>query len=91
MSGPIDLLYIDCVKEEYPSYLEVAVPRLSRGGLVVADNVLWGGEVAHEKPSEGERARVDALRKFNLALASRPDLCGVVLPFGDGVGLAVKI
>lgn len=88
---PIDLVYVDCVKEEYPQYLKIAVEKLSARGAVVADNVLWGGQVARETPADGEKERVEALRAFNLALASRPDLCGIVLPIGDGVGLAVKI
>jgi predicted O-methyltransferase YrrM len=88
---PIDLLYVDCVKEEYPRYLELAVPKLSHNGVVLADNVLWRGQVARESPAEAEKERVQALRRFNLALVSHPDLCGVVLPLGDGVGLAVRI
>jgi predicted O-methyltransferase YrrM len=97
---PIDLLYVDCVKEEYPRYLEMAVPKLSPRGIVVADNVLWGGQVARETPAtldtrveplDGEKERVEALRAFNLALASRPELLAVVLPLGDGVGLAIRI
>jgi caffeoyl-CoA O-methyltransferase len=91
IEGPIDLLYVDCVKEEYPSYLAVAAPKLSAHGVVMADNVLWGGQVARETPADSEKERVEALRAFNLALASRPGLCGVVLPLGDGVGLAVRI
>jgi predicted O-methyltransferase YrrM len=91
INEPIDLLYVDCVKEEYPRYLELAVPKLSRRGVVIADNVLWRGQVARESPSESERERVQALRQFNLALVSHPALCGVILPLGDGVGLAVKV
>jgi len=91
MAGPIDLVYVDCVKEEYPRYLDAVVPKLSRGALVVADNVLWRGQVARESPADAEKERVQALRAFNLALVSRPELCGVVLPLGDGVGLAVRI
>jgi predicted O-methyltransferase YrrM len=91
IADPIDLLYVDCVKEEYPQYLELAAPKLSRNGLVIADNVLWRGQVARESPAEVEKERAQALRRFNLALVSRPDLCGVVLPLGDGVGLAVKL
>ncbi|HEY6459109.1 MAG TPA: O-methyltransferase [Polyangiaceae bacterium] len=88
---PIDLLYVDCVKEEYPQYLAVGAPKLSERGVLVADNVLWRGQVAHESPPETEKARAAALREFNLALVSRPDLCGVVLPLGDGVAFAVKL
>jgi predicted O-methyltransferase YrrM len=91
IEAPIDLVYVDCVKEEYPRYLEIVAPKLSPRGVVVADNVLWSGHVAHESPPDGEKARAEALRAFNLALVSRLDLCGVVLPLGDGVGLAVKI
>jgi predicted O-methyltransferase YrrM len=91
IADPIDFLYVDCVKEEYPQYLELAAPKLSRNGVVVADNVLWRGQVARESPAEAEKERAQALRRFNLALVSRPDLCGVVLPLGDGVGLAVKV
>jgi predicted O-methyltransferase YrrM len=88
---PIDLLYVDCVKEEYPQYLEVAAPKLSPRGVIIADNTLWSGHVAHETPPESEKERAEALRAFNLALVSRPELCGMVLPLGDGVGFAVKI
>jgi len=91
ITDPIDLLYVDCVKEEYPQYLELGVPKLSRNGVVIADNVLWRGQVARESPPDAEKERVQALRRFNLALVSRPDLCGVVLPLGDGVGLAVRV
>jgi len=91
IEGPIDLLYVDCVKEEYVRYLEIAAPKLGPRGVIVADNVLWGGHVAHESPPEKERERSRALGAFNLALVSRPELCAVVLPLGDGVAFAVKI
>jgi predicted O-methyltransferase YrrM len=91
ISEPIDLVYIDCVKEEYLEYLRIAADKLSPRGVVVADNVLWRGEVARAVPSEKERVKAAALGAFNRELASRPDLCGVVLPLGDGVGLATKI
>jgi predicted O-methyltransferase YrrM len=91
IEGPIDLLYVDCVKEEYLQYLEIAAPKLGPRGVIVADNVLWRGHVAHESPPESERVRAEALGAFNLALVSRPDLCAVVLPLGDGVAFAAKI
>ena len=91
IDAPIDLLYVDCVKEEYPQYLEIAAPKLGERGVIVADNVLWGGEVAQDQPEAGEERRVAALREFNRALVGRPELCGVVLPLGDGVGFAVRM
>jgi predicted O-methyltransferase YrrM len=91
LPGPIDLLYVDCVKEDYPAYLEAAVPKLSERGVVVADNVLWKGLVAAREVPAGEQKRVEALRAFNRALTTDRRLRGVVLPLGDGVGYAVRV
>jgi caffeoyl-CoA O-methyltransferase len=87
VTQPIDLAYVDCVKEEYSKYLDLIVPRLSPSGVIVADNVLWRGHVAHE-PAKDERTA--ALRAFNLALMERPELIAVVLPLGDGVAFATR-
>lgn len=86
----IDLVYIDCVKEDYPRYLELVVPKLSPRGVVIADNVLWKGLVAKKDVPAKEKVRVEALRAFNQALVSHPQLRAVVLPLGDGVGYAVR-
>jgi predicted O-methyltransferase YrrM len=91
ISAPIDMLYVDCVKEEYERYLEIAAPKLSTHGVLVADNVLWGGAVAREPPPASEKERALALRAFNERLVSRPDLCSVVLPLGDGVAFATRM
>lgn len=85
--GPIDLLYVDCVKAHYPQYLEHAVPKLTERGVVVADNVLWKG---HTADPEIVDADVTAFRRFNQMIVSDPRLSGVVLPLGDGVGYAVR-
>ena len=91
ITQPIDLAYIDCVKEEYPRYLELLVPRLAPNGVIVADNVLWRGMVARgDQIPEKERERVETLRTFNLLLVQHPELRGLVLPLGDGVAYAVK-
>ncbi len=88
---PIDLLYIDCVKEDYPRYLDIALPKLSSQGVIVADNVLWKGLVAAEVVPESEKVRVAAIREFNSRITSHKDLRAVILPFGDGVAFAVRI
>jgi predicted O-methyltransferase YrrM len=90
IAAPIDMAYVDCVKEEYVQYLELLVPRMSVGAILVADNVLWKGLVARAAVPDAERARTEALRAFNLALVQHPKLNAMVLPFGDGVGYAVK-
>ncbi|HEV8240406.1 MAG TPA: O-methyltransferase [Thermoanaerobaculia bacterium] len=88
LDGPFDLVYVDALKEEYRRYLDLALPKMALGGLVVVDNVLWKGRVA-EPPAEQDRD-ADAIRAFNGYLMIHPQLEAVVLPLGDGVGLAVK-
>lgn len=88
LQGPFDLAYVDAVKTEYRRYLDLLLPKLRVGGMVVCDNLLWGGKVASYDDEEGEEAR--ALRSFNGYLMIHPQLEAVVLPLGDGVGLATK-
>lgn len=89
LEGTVDLAYLDCVKEDYPRYLDLLLPRLARGSVVVADNVLWKGLVA--KPDAdvpaNELPRVTALREHNRRVVT-PPFAGVILPIGDGIALA---
>ena len=91
LTGEIDLVYIDCVKEHYPAYLDLVLPKLSARGVIVADNVLWKGLVAAEDVPPNEIGRVQALRTFNHALLSDSRLRGVILPLGDGVAYAARV
>jgi caffeoyl-CoA O-methyltransferase len=94
LDGPFDLAYIDAVKTEYRRYLDLLLPRLRVGGLVVVDNLLWGGLIAEPSATveagADEDADTKALRAFNGYLVMHPQLEAVVLPLGDGVGLATK-
>jgi predicted O-methyltransferase YrrM len=90
LPNDFDLAYVDCVKEDYPRYLELLEPRTR---IVVADNVLWRGLVAlkdDSKMPETEYARVLALRAFNKAITS-PPWNGVILPLGDGVAVSARL
>lgn len=82
-----DIIFCDIDKEDYPRAFKLAVPRLRKGGLLVADNVLWSGRVAQEDPSE---ASTKAILEFNRLLYSSPELFPTVLPIRDGVAVAVK-
>jgi predicted O-methyltransferase YrrM len=86
-----DLIYLDAVKEEYTAYLELALPHLRVGGVIIADNVLWGGQVAGEIRADDQLASTQALRLFNQHFVNHPQLRAEVLSFGDGIGYGVKI
>jgi caffeoyl-CoA O-methyltransferase len=86
LEGPFDLAFIDAIKTEYPGYAEAVVPRLSTGGLLVADNVLWSGRVAADDPDPGDDTQ--ALRSFNAGLLADPRFVTTILPVGDGLLVA---
>src|SRR6266566_5490046 len=43
--GKFDMIFIDIDKHQYPAALQAALPKLCRGGLVIADNTLWSGKL----------------------------------------------
>jgi len=82
-----DLLFIDAVKEEYSHYLDLGLQRLRSGGVVIVDNLLWGGKVA-----TGDMASSTVgLREFNPYFINHPELIAEVLAVGDGLGYGVKL
>ncbi len=91
LPGRFDLVYVDAVKTEYRRYLDLLLPKLEVGGMVVLDNLLWKGQVAEPLEDEPEDERAKALYTFNAYLMMHPQLQAVVLPLGDGLGLATKI
>lgn len=91
LEGTFDLVFIDAVKEEYGRYLELSLPLLRVGGVVIVDNLLWGGQVAGEIRAPEQTASTQALREFNQLFVRHPQLLSVVLPLGDGLGYAVKM
>lgn len=80
----IDMAFIDADKPGYLTYLELLLPRLSVGGVIVVDNVLWSGNVID--PTD-ESESTAALRRFNDHVAGRDDVDAVMLPIGDGITL----
>lgn len=82
-----DVIFCDVDKEDYPRAFRLAVARLRKGGLLIADNVLWSGKVAQKKPAD---ASTKAILEFNRLLYSSPELFTTILPIRDGVAVAVK-
>ncbi len=90
LPGRFGLVYVDAVKTEYRRYLDLLLPKLEVGGMIVLDNLLWKGQVAEPPVDEPEDERAKALYTFNAYLMMHPQLQAVVLPFGDGLGIATK-
>jgi predicted O-methyltransferase YrrM len=86
LDGPFDLVFVDADKEGYRDYYEAVLPKLSERGLIVVDNVLWGGRVA-EPPSDDDSESTRALREFNDHVAADERVVNVMLSVRDGVTL----
>jgi predicted O-methyltransferase YrrM len=92
LKGPFDLAYLDAVKEEYCDYLDLIVPRMRQGGVIIADNVLWKGQVATGRLlSPDQKESTEALVEFNRRFTRHPELSGLILPFGDGLAYGIKL
>jgi caffeoyl-CoA O-methyltransferase len=87
--APFDLAFIDADKENYPAYLELVLPMVRPGGLILADNVIRGGAVVRPDATD---PGLKAIREFNARLASHPALETILLPIlrrsVDGLAIA---
>lgn len=82
-----DLVFIDADKTGYIDYYELVVPRLSDRGMILADNVLFHGEVL-EEPIKGKNAK--AIQAFNEHVKQDPRTEQILLTVRDGLLLIKK-
>jgi len=83
-----DMAFIDADKENYQTYYEFCLKLVRPGGLILIDNVLWGGRVIDEADTDPSTL---AIREFNTRLHEDKRVDISLLPVGDGLTLAVKI
>ena len=83
----IDLAFVDADKPNYSGYYEELLSRLRPNGLILVDNVLWGGSVIEDDPNDENRV---AIRAFNDLVARDERVDPVMLPLGDGLTLLRK-
>lgn len=86
-AGSFDMAFIDADKLNYPHYYESALALLRPGGVLLIDNVLWGGDVADPAATDAETV---TLRELNARVKAdeRVDFC--LLPVADGLTLIRK-
>lgn len=87
LAGDWDLVFIDADKTSYIDYYEMVVPRLTAAGLIIADNVLFHGEVVAE-PLKGKNAK--AIDAFNRHVQADARTEQVMLTVRDGLLLIRK-
>ena len=79
-----DFAFIDADKKGYPAYWERCLALVREGGLVVVDNVLWGGSVIDDS---SQTAETRAIRAFNDRVAKDERFDRVMIGVGDGLTL----
>lgn len=89
IDGEFDFVFIDGNKREYIKYYDAILPRMPRGGIIVADNVLWDGKVV--SPPAKHDAQTDGVRAFNDYVAADSRVEKVIVPVRDGLTIIRKL
>ncbi|MDE0540167.1 MAG: class I SAM-dependent methyltransferase [Rhodospirillales bacterium] len=87
MAGAFDVAYIDANKKDYDAYFEAALTLVRDAGVIVLDNMLWGGAVLD--PGD-ERKSTAALKVLNEKLGRDERISVSMLPLDDGLTVCVK-
>ncbi|HSF45697.1 MAG TPA: O-methyltransferase [Chitinophagaceae bacterium] len=87
LKQPWDLVFIDADKINYVNYYEAVVPELRSGGFILADNVLFHGQVLEDEV-KGKNAK--AIQLFNDHIKNDHRIESVLLTLRDGLMLIRK-
>jgi caffeoyl-CoA O-methyltransferase len=83
-----DLVFIDADKERYAQYYDLLIDRVTEGGYMLADNVLWSGKVVQAKKMDKD---TQAILDFNKKIQDDPRVENVLLPIRDGIMMIRKL
>lgn len=81
-----DLVFIDADKPNYPTYFDLIIPKLNKGGIILSDNVLWSGKVVEKLQKDDESTA--ALLQYNKLLNEDNRVESVLLPIRDGLTIS---
>ena len=89
LNEQFDLVFIDADKENYSNYFDLIMDKLRPGGFIIADNVLWSGNVLKSESDMDEETL--ALHRFNTKIQNDSRVENVLLPIRDGLMVVQKI
>jgi len=87
LASPFDFVFIDGNKAEYPAYYKNIIDKVKPGGLLIADNTLWGNKVLDETAKDKETTGVI---QFNKIVAQDTRVQNIMIPYRDGLTLLRK-
>lgn len=85
-----DFVFLDANKEQYIDYFKILLPQMNSGGIIIADNVLWGCKVVEQNNSEKIDTDTLALIKFNNYIQECEEVDNLLLPLRDGLMIIQK-
>lgn len=85
-----DLIWIDADKSQYLDYYKLCIDKLSVGGIMLIDNVLWSGKVAIESDVNNDKD-TKSLHEFNMFIQADTRVENILLPIRDGIMMLIKI
>ena len=83
-----DLVFLDADKENYVEYYELVIEKVKKGGLIIADNVLWTGKVVEPEKDDDELTQY--LIDFNKMINEDDRVENIILPLRDGLNIILK-
>lgn len=86
LEGPFDLVFIDADKANYINYFKSIIDKMTSGGVILSDNVLWSGKVTETPGEKDDDTRV--LIAYNKMINEDPRIETVLLPIRDGLTLS---
>jgi len=89
VEGPFDLVFIDADKENYSNYFDLVIDKVPSGGFILADNVLWSGNVLKAEADMDKNTL--AIHEFNQKVHLDPRVENVLFPIRDGIMMLRKI
>ena len=83
-----DIVFLDADKENYIEYFELVIEKVKKGGLIIADNVLWTGKVV--EPDQDDDELTQYLIDFNKMINEDDRVENIILPLRDGLNIILK-
>ena len=88
MKKKFDLIFIDADKANYINYFDISLELLKKGGIILADNVFWHGDVYNKNKDDKQ---TNIIREFNLHVKNDKRVEKFILPLGDGLTICKKV
>ena len=91
VEGTFDMIFLDAAKGQYKLFYDLVIDKLKVGGLLISDNILYKGMIAHDDlVMRRKKTIVKRMRNYLDYICNCDYLSTSLIPIGDGVALSYK-